>query len=811
MSKNKFVSDFKIVNNQENKYFSIFGNQITLETVSSDLSGNVIEMIILAEIAADRKKEDLSKFNKFICEDLFLFLSTEITAGKSYLDVLDQVQSRIESIVSNLIEKDEILSKTGIDLNILLTLREDLYFYLYLFGNGEAILLREDKLISLTDLLKERSKTSYSKMGSMQLKVEDRIILSLGSYGSTDLLRDCLSELSFEKLSDDVSYCTLIIANENDSWPDNFEDYKSQQSEERENNNLKEEKSAVLKTSQIKGNKFPEILKTFGISLGNWIKNMSSPKSRSSLINSGSIPQTSSDEKDIKNHELISMSNKSEPLEPVECTDPGNPEDFESPRVGLILEKVKSFAFFLVQKSLKIKSDLIKSKIFISLKSAIFRMLTFLKQFFLVNFVGTVYFDKFDRRRILSRQSRNLTRNRLILVVIIFALLIFVNNSIQQAEQQRKELERIEKLTSQLRTFQNRLQSVKSQIIFGPEISPNRRVAINTELRSLETNIKNTPQISEINKLEYDKLLADLQSTFDEVNQIQGLKNVNVISDISLYYADANPSSMTISGQSIFVSDENRSVIYRLPISGLGLAPQVFVTGLVKPYLLLTDPEGNVVFFDNDVMASVGRFSSTQESVLTRFQGLTLSSVGRPKSASIFKGNGAIYEIRPNNKQVFKRDKLSSTFVSGGAVPTNDSTNWLTDNRLSSAVEIKTPYTVYVLTQSDGLLRFLSGKDTNLDFEKFQNMSREDFNSIKNCSSFDVTDKYLVFADNTQSRLMILEKIGDEINFQGYRFLKSIQYRGNLNLMRNMKKVLIDNSTNSVIVLDGSKILQVSM
>lgn len=810
-----FVLDYKIINKKQSSYVGVYGSQ--LKTPAEEL----LDVVLLINVNVEKSQEDLSKITKFVSEDFLSYISSKINDGVSYLDILDSIQSRLEYIVTNVIEKDQKLKEQGLDINLMISFRENLFYYILLFGDIEAQIKRDEAVVSISDILAESgSSKSQFKTGSLQLKNTDRLsIVFLKS--TSDLPVNTIATNAIENLNivdvlaeyedslENSCLVILLMANEHDAWPEtdlNTQKGEAKDGVEDDQENLYDEAEEVG-TDMVRPNlelrgKNQRITPVLNSTLSKFRIMMLGIKEKLAQF---SIKNTS-------DYNEVNIESQQDELE-------DRKEDYDNEYYNdskkdsyRDITGATSFLSNLATKFRDAKKQLmsrnyLQSPFFQKVKLSFSNFIRLLLEFFLKHIIGTKDFDRRNARK----KKQNLMRNRVILLFFVIVLVFFITRSIQEAEVERKRVETLNTTNNQLKSLSNRFQSVRSQLIQSQPVSVQTRGAILIELNSIKSELQKNTNIKELFANEFNLLDIEINNFIDEVNQVVPIKDPQIISDINIFFPDAKVSSATLVGSNVFVSDSNRNVIYRLPTTGSAVPPQVFVTGLVQPFLLVPDLDNNVIFYDNDVNNGVGRFSSTQENVLTRFQGLSPATIGRPITASVFFGNGALYEVVPINKQIFKRIRQGNSFIGGGAVPTNDATNWVTDNRLVNTIQIKTPYSIYVLVKGEGVIRFLAGADTNLGYEKYQDLTNEDYQLMKNATAFDISEKYMAVAVPAKPRIMIFEKIGDEINFQGFKYLKSLEYRGTQNLFKNISNLFLLESENKIIILDGSKVIQVNI
>jgi len=395
------------------------------------------------------------------------------------------------------------------------------------------------------------------------------------------------------------------------------------------------------------------------------------------------------------------------------------------------------------------------------------------------------------------------------LVVILIIVVVIIYLSIRDSQAKRAEEERIDAAKAQLADLQNQFSQLNSQVETVKLQDQSKKDLLASRIDDIASKAKaDEAQGYLVNDLEnlikQTGLAKDNLLLIKEINS----SNVQVISDIGKVHSDANLSDIVFSGNSIFVSDTKRGVVYKIT-PNLNSDPLDFAKDLTSPTSLVKDSEGSIIFYDSDSSTNLGKINPSTGEV-TRFPFLSSAVVGDPTKAGIYEGTDNLYEIHQDHQQIFKREVNGSGYSGGGAIYSSaNPPNWKTDPEFAKAIDISVPYEVYVLIQGGGLRRYLAGGDNGLTFETFENFSRSDYDKMNNATAFDIDGSTLAVADPQNKRVLIFNI--EDNDAKTIKFVKQFVYRGNENTFGNIKELAISEANNEVFVLDGTRVIKLSL
>ncbi len=414
-----------------------------------------------------------------------------------------------------------------------------------------------------------------------------------------------------------------------------------------------------------------------------------------------------------------------------------------------------------------------------------------------------------DNRRDRLVRAKRRRRNRIILIIVVILLFIVITNSIRSAQEARTQQEQLDTARSKLSEFQSSQRTLDSKVSTakaGGDVGKQNLIADLDRLNA------------EINVQKRDGLLVDdlgtvqknIELTKDRVLDVVAVTTPQILVDVGKSYPDANLADIEYSNGGIYISDQGRNVIYRVATASLNGVPQNFISGLNQPYTLVRNVDGDIIFYDNDTSSAMGIFEYDVENSASRFPGLSASNIGRVTESALYTGNNSLYEVRNSTSQIFKRDQEGGSYVSGGATQSGEfNTNWRVDPDYTTAVDIATPYEIYVLIKGQGIKRYFAREANTLTTNLISNISQGDISSLQNGSSLDVVDTYLAVGDPANKRIFLFRI--DDTNEKGLTLLKQYVYRGTDNTFTDLDEIVIVPNENAMYVLDHLKVIKLGL
>jgi hypothetical protein len=855
-------AEFLIGEQLENEWSGIYGykpDDITSQT----------EMFVTIRVAVAKDEFSLENIAKILLDEL---QASYYENNKDYDDKVEKLEESIwkmKSKMEYILSREPALSEYGLDIEMAVAIFDEGILYLAVIGESKIFIQRADKFVEISKGLVDASMRGFFKSGSIELKEEDKLCLATSKAATKGsvAIQLALSELDISKLDElkeNSGIACLVLGDENLPWAT-----KANEELVMSNDQLVEE-TVELKNGKLMANEDEPSALSLQPSEGEEKSELQITNDELRMKNEESLDEQANNNLEVKPEEKANVE-YGEDVEAMRESENISMKDkakqmftsglaFGKDKFQLGTSKIKALMtrnkgeddsdiddeprFSHIQTAeegeMEYQNDEsrnVKDRVFTTAKTAASKTKGAWNNTVGAHFknnkktYATIFQTIIDKikeisgdimavfkreivgsgdRRDKYLRGKRMRRNRVILVVVIVVLIVVIFIGFRNAEDARKKQEQVDAARAQITAFENKLSTLSPQILQARTEGEQKKTLLLGELQKL-TNDINLQKRNGLFVDELDNLAKDVSEKQDDLLLVVPVTDPKILVDIGKNYPDATLSDIVYSNGSIFISDSARGAVYRVASTGLGAQPQVYVTGLVQPYLLVRNVDGNIVFFDNDTTTSIGKFSFNQEQAVTRFPGLPPSSVGKPIEAALYDGNDALYELRQTNKQLFRRNKDGDGYVPGGAAPSTDpETEWRTDPDFGSAVDISVPRNIYILIKNQGLKRYFAGGENDIAYETYTNFMRSDFEAIKQGTALDVADGNIVIGDPVNRRVLLFKyEDGDAAKIN---FVKQYAYRGtDSTTFSDIDEVVVVQSENTIYVLDGGKVVKLDM
>lgn len=858
----KVKFDYKLGKQSDHEWSGVFGYRPEDANELKELG----EIYAVFRFSTEVEDFALDMFSKILLETLQRNFYEDLKNYRSTLDRLEESCWKMKAKMEMLLAREKEVAEVGIDIEMGFFVLVGNYLYAMTIGESRVFIYRQDSLIEITEGLIDKDKKGFLKSASLEIEDGDRFCITTSKALGSDLfdLEEQVSALKFSPDSKESGVGIMVFADENDSWPvevigvpQEIEPNVSLYEPSIENENtildaefLEEEKSSTKtydetgkqeevvherRTNYVNnGDDFAKntsegeyedeprtslkdralnLVQSFKLGLASFLNrfnrrkkaNLSEQELESDLVEEDNTNQNNQTR---KSHHNGSQFTQNELVV----------EGFDDDK-GSIIEKFKTF-FKQIVLGIKVIFLKITKGIKNHFKNNERTYAHFLNN--IVRFFQNLFknFNKWFKRNILGQtldrrdlKKVRVQRNRYLFIFAIIFLTSFVYTNYTNGEYAKK-------VDAAERTIQDKIAEYTTDLA---QLSSSASVSINAEsdvktpilgrIQTLTTNLKIT--IGELDSNEFIKektnfnsqlngLVTSSQNEKDKLLLIQSFTQPQIIADASKDFPDASLTDLEYAEGALFVSDIGRNVVYKVSTE-LNASLQAHVSGLTAPKLLVKNVAGEVVVYDNDQTAVAGKFSPAVPNSFTRFTNLTPPTSGSVEGVAIYSGNDSLYEIKTENKQIFRRDRQGEGYAAGG-IPYQESatSNWRTDGIFLNAIDIEAPYEIYVLIKGLGLSRFFGGSENNLAPENIKGIMPEDRLALNNASAMDIEGTIIAIGDSNGKKIFIFEIQEDST----LKLVKQIQFRGEGNHFANIKEIQINLIDRKLYILDANRVLR---
>jgi hypothetical protein len=389
----------------------------------------------------------------------------------------------------------------------------------------------------------------------------------------------------------------------------------------------------------------------------------------------------------------------------------------------------------------------------------------------------------------------------LIFIVVIGGMIYF---SVQDTlkNQQIKETERI--AAEYLKDATEALVKLESdaKVIAKSNLNTERKDIFLNQLNDAE---KILDKARNVEKIASDVATQDkrIQYINDLLNKVITISNPEIIVDMGAKNPGSNLSDLAKGENELYYSDQKYGKIYSVNYDGKN--EKELATGLDSPSALTYDTNGNVIFLDNSVDRRMG-IINIYDKTLQRVAGTSANKLGGISKIQFMVMDAKskkyrVYALDATNKAVSYMETSDGV---GYGLPVKRGINFA---ELGSAKDISImDYKIYLLAPFEqGFYRAYGDKD---DTPEIAGMSSTD--SLLNASAFTVDDLYMYIGDSSTQTIYVISKDNTASpNIMQYK--AKFVYKGDENYFKNIKEIVADRTSGKIFVLDGSRIIKLSM
>jgi len=667
---------------------------------------------------------------------------------RSPLLCLEKALIKTANKLIEIVDHDKRISDTGLDLDITAITIVDRIAYFANMGDGGIFLFREGNLINVNSALRDPTGDKLVKSASTVVKIGDVLLLvtpyGYNSYTKDEIIEACneFKELNLKNkpLEDESTLAFLMIGIE-----------------------LEHKQEDIVLSEQISANKPQE------------------QKIQQEILTKDKLEEDHDDVPEL-DEEQQEMHGKS------------------------ILNKAHEYLFGVqnkiknleINKKIKNKLDGLKPKDTQDTTFIYYFKKVRDKAIIFFSFLKRVVWDEFLQMKqgMYLRNARRGTNWRLVIVLVVvgvLVLIICINTISANQERSRKEREieeTIEKVSKDIGKMSPEIDSILGIVDIYNRERPNYQTKINQARNDLN-RIK-----------EYNISSDQIESLFNKIRELENklnrkviINDPNIIVDFVTVDENSNPSDMEIINNKIYISDQNRGVIYSMDYSGGGFTE--LVKNLNNPKSLIVNGAGELIGADTNIKEPFFLVNLNNGSI-NRLTGLV--GEGFDSIIELEQYKDRIYFLKTVGTQVQYIVKAGAGYA--GA------TDRLSDPSFSSAKDIEiSDGEIYLLLPGEGAIRY-SG-DTKLVFNLF-GLSDNEMTKTINSTAFDVDGLYVVYGSSSGHSIVLATKSsGDDTTISNY--VTQIVYSGDMGYLSDIKEVKIDRENGYIFVLDSTRLIRYRM
>lgn len=752
-------------------------------------------------------------------QDVYFSTQKQKITFNDFESALHKVKGRLELIL----DREKELSQVGIDLELGVLVVKEGALYGAIVGDSKIFILRDSNFAEIGESFIDPESDGFMRSGSLVLAAGDKLLLSTKKYGAKedDELRGMVDKFKFPKLNSGTGAALLVgyelsedpkmeeepevveevaaeVATVMPEMPDDeSEDLEPQmtvrEEEMREELPSKEKEAndnepKYAYDDDITGMDFemlPEddVMVEEEPAVGGWKKNLmhmkdgltgkatvfagSLSKKLSKGVNTAQArfkPQDESYASEL-NQPMRDESEMNEEITPdLDMSGTSSLRNTDlSKRVGQVTDRAKNISAGLFQNAKSMLSNKPGDR--------------------------TMYLRN-------AHHSKVKWKSLSILAVIIFIVLFLIVRKRNEELEIARQLQAVQDQIAQLSTRWEDVKVEAGAASIG-EVSATKQEKAVTDIDEVISTAQGLLE-KNVSTSELQDIIDQAQNSKDEVLNIRGFTEPQLIADLGSSFQGATPSAIAFSNNAVFVTDPASNSIYRMSTS-LKSEVATLTTSLTSPYLMTTDKKGDLVVIDQNADSVVATVSAGNGQV-KRSPGVSLAREGKLVAIDIYDTNSALYAVSAAKTSLYKQENVNGNF----GVP-NDSSPWRKDSDFAKAKDMAVDYSVFVLIDGKGILRYAGGAPATY---KPSGFLPTDEAALKKAVAFELTPTKLYIADPANKRVIICTRKDENT----YLFKEQFVYRGTDDkVFTEIKDIAVNEATNKIFVLDGTRVIRLDM
>ncbi len=732
---------------------------------------------------------------------------------------LKAMRTRLEDIL----HREPELAKTGIDLEIAVVVIKDNLLCAAVVGESKIYVRRGDEMHEISNALIDPDLSGYMFTGSLQLQEDDRVLLSthkVPQHNSLKALEEQMGGFSIQNLA--VKGGAALLAGYELNWEEiEAVELAVREAEEAEQMAIQRRQEIIdaqqKQAALLEGKEEETEIYTPETQIIPVTPDQAEVEPQDLEIE----VTTAEIEREDRETRFSDHEKSVPPKEKVEKRDYiGEARERLAPALLATRETAGNLFQTVKEKSFELRTQLQESGILETLAKNIKEFLQKAKevaQGVYQNLANGQPGDRYSRRipvrggrggggligRIQgviagnggNQRSRYLIAAAAILVVVIG---VGINRSLEARRIQTE----IDQLTEQTESLESQFVEIRANATAAAlSNDPNRRgevLGALDDLRGDLDSLQANELITEDLQARLSDIMAETSTAEDQALKIRSFTQPALITDLATEFQDVEASGVASSGSQIFVTDKGRDVVYSLT-NNLGSQVEILNDDLVEPYLIQTTPDGNLVVFDRNEESVIANINA-DSGELTRQIGLSPESQGEVTTMDVW-SNGFLYAISPERQALVRQPDVSGSFQ----IPDYNNP-WRRDPDFGRAVDMVVDYWIYVIIDGQGLKRYLSGEPSPVTI---QGLLPEDKAALTNATAVAATERRIYVADPNNRRIISFVKdLNDEnlILYEG-----QYKYRGDSNVFAEISDIVVTDSENQIIVLDGNRVIRLDV
>ncbi len=328
---------------------------------------------------------------------------------------------------------------------------------------------------------------------------------------------------------------------------------------------------------------------------------------------------------------------------------------------------------------------------------------------------------------IVNKTEEKKIKKKKIFIPALIILIVALGLSIYGKYQTDKKVEEQETIINIEESLNQREKKIEAFILYNEGQALEEINSLREEISGLSDKERN--KISNLAEIE-----EKLQSHVDQIRKMTKIDPLE-LSNLSLLDDQIESSSLSISGENIYVSDPKNGKIYLVDKDGLSSVLIESENLKSDKIMSANDPDNNSLFINDKQVIKIDKNKKIS------YTKINIENFSQINSFDIY--NNRIYLLDSQENQILRYNLEGGEYKSP--------TPWIKQNKPEKAISISIDYNIFVLNEDGEIFKYLSGAKENFEVNKIDPVAVQ-ANNIK------LTDKYIYVSEKSEKRIIIFDK-----------------------------------------------------
>jgi hypothetical protein len=329
---------------------------------------------------------------------------------------------------------------------------------------------------------------------------------------------------------------------------------------------------------------------------------------------------------------------------------------------------------------------------------------------------------------IINQSGENKYKKRKIFIFLLVILIAILGGNIYNKNRKEKKIEEQENIANIEEELNQKQKKIEYLIIYNEDQALEEINNLRNEIANLSD--KERDKVSNIKEIE-----EKLQSHVDQVRKMIKVEPIE-LNNLSLIDNQAESSTISSSGENIYVSDPKNGKIYLVDKDGLSSVLIESENLKSDKIMSANDPDNNSLFINDKQVVKIDKNKKID------YTKINIEDFSQIKSFDVYTNN-RIYLLNPEKNQIFRYNLEDGEYKTPSP--------WVEQDQPEKTTSISVDSSIFILSEDGNIFKYHQGEKKDFETDKIDPVAVQ-ANNIK------LSDKYIYISEKTEKRIIIFDK-----------------------------------------------------